>query len=150
MGDARVAGAARGARGAPAARLDARAGTAPRSTASATSTSLFLGSHSDRRARHLSGYAQSLWRWRSHLILSDNGRPNHDAGPDFVVEDDKRDLLARTKVLLNLHSSDLPYLEGLRLVDAIHCGAVVVSEHSAYTAPFAPGRRLLERPARRT
>ena len=100
---------------------------------------LFLGSHSDRRARHLSGYAESLWRWRSHLILSDNGRPNHDGGPDFVVEDDKRDLLARTRVLLNLHSSDLPYLEGLRLVDAIHCGAVVVSEHSVYTAPFAPG-----------
>ncbi len=100
----------------------------------------FLGSHTDRRARHLAGYAPSLWRWRSHLILSDNGRPNHDDGPDFVAGDDKRDLLARTRVLLNLHSSDLPYLEGLRLVDAIHCGAVVVSEHSAYTAPFEPGR----------
>lgn len=101
---------------------------------------LFLGSHTDRRARHLSSYAQSLWRWRSHLILSDNGRPNHEEGPDFVAADRKRDLLARSRVLLNLHATDLPYLEGLRLVDAIHCGAVVVSEHSAYTAPFEPGR----------
>jgi glycosyltransferase involved in cell wall biosynthesis len=103
----------------------------------------FLGSHSDRRAGHLAGYAPSLWRWHSHLLLSDNGRPNPDAGPDFVIGDEKRDLLARSRVLLNLHSTDQPYLEGLRLVEAIHCGAVVVSEHSAYTAPFVAGRDYL-------
>jgi hypothetical protein len=103
----------------------------------------FLGSRSDRRNRLLAGYAPSLWRWRTHLLLSDNGRPNHAPGPDFVTGEAKRDLLCRTKVLLNLHVDDRPYCETLRIVEGILCGAVVVSEHSSHTAPLVPGYDFL-------
>ena len=99
----------------------------------------FLGSRSPRRERFLAGYAPSLWQRRSYLLLSDNSSPNHHAGPDFAVGDAKRDLLARSRVLLNLHVDDEPYCETLRIVEAIHCGAVVVSEHSVDAAPLEPG-----------
>lgn len=99
----------------------------------------FLGARSDRRERYLAGYAASLWRWRSHVVLSDNGRPNEATGPDFLAGEDKRELLGRTKVLLNLHFDDRPYFESLRVVEGITCGAAVVSEHSTDIQPFVSG-----------
>jgi hypothetical protein len=103
----------------------------------------FLGARSERRERYLAEYARSLWRWRAHLVLSDNGRPNEASGPDFLAGDDKRQLLARTRVLLNLHSGDRPYFESLRVVEAVLSGAVVVSEHSPDCAPLVPGLNFI-------
>jgi hypothetical protein len=55
----------------------------------------------------------------------------------------RRALLARTKVLVCLHRDDKPYFEWSRAIDAIHAGAVVVSEHSSGLAPLEPGKHLL-------
>ncbi|HTH06588.1 MAG TPA: glycosyltransferase, partial [Ilumatobacteraceae bacterium] len=57
--------------------------------------------------------------------------------------DDKRRLLAATRVLLNIHRGDEPYFEWLRFIEAFHCGAVVVSEPSIDTAPFVAGRHFV-------
>jgi Glycosyl transferase family 2 len=101
----------------------------------------FLGCHSPRRLHHLNSYARVLSRWNCHVQLSDNSRPNTGNSPSFLA-DQKWDLLARSKVLINLHQGDEPYFEWLRAIDALHCGAVVVTEHSTDPAPFEPGRHL--------
>ena len=46
---------------------------------------LFMGCYSDRRGEYLAGFADSLWRWRSHMILSDNSAPNWLPSARFLV-----------------------------------------------------------------
>jgi hypothetical protein len=60
-----------------------------------------------------------------------------------VAGDDKRDLLARAKVLLNVHGEDEPYFEWLRVAEGICAGCAVVSERSSDIAPLESGRHLL-------
>jgi hypothetical protein len=104
---------------------------------------LFMGCHTERRARHLASYAPSLWRWRTRLILSDNSRPNWSASPSFVTGSDKWRLLGRSRVLLNLHQGEATYFEWLRLVEAICNGCVIVTEHSVDHEPLQPGIHFL-------
>jgi GT2 family glycosyltransferase len=102
---------------------------------------LFLGSHSPRRVRALNRYAPTLSPWNCHLQISDNSVPNVIQSTSFLAEG-KWDLLARTKILINLHQGEEPYFEWLRAVDAIHCGAVLVTEHSTGFQPLAPGKHM--------
>jgi len=102
---------------------------------------LFLGAHTRRRTKYLNGCARVLARHRCYLLLSDNSRPNPGASTTFLAEG-KWDLLTRAKVVLNLHQGEEPYFEWLRVLDAIHAGAVVVTEHSSGMAPLVPGEHL--------
>ncbi|HST34294.1 MAG TPA: glycosyltransferase family 2 protein [Solirubrobacteraceae bacterium] len=104
---------------------------------------LFLGRVSPRRERALASYAGIFERFRCHLGLSDNSRPNVATGATFVAGDDKRELLGRSKVLLNIHGEDEPYFEWLRIAEAICAGCAIVSEHSSDFAPLQWGRHLL-------
>jgi hypothetical protein len=104
---------------------------------------LFLGSRNPRRLGLLASYADSLWRHRSRVVLSDNSYPNFEASESFVVGEDKRALLRRTKVLLNIHAEERPYCEWLRLCEAILSGAVVVSEVATDMSPLQPGVHLI-------
>jgi glycosyl transferase family 2 len=104
---------------------------------------LFLGRLTRRRTLALASYAGILERFRCHLGLSDNSRPNLVSGAAFVAGEEKRDLLARSKVLLNVHGEDEPYFEWLRVAEAICAGCAVVSERSSDVAPLESGRQLL-------
>jgi len=104
---------------------------------------LFLGRLTPRRASALAVYAGVFERFRCHLGLSDNSRPNVTSGAAFVVGEDKRDLLARAKVLLNVHADDEPYFEWLRMAEVICAGCAVVTEHSSDVAPLQWGRHIL-------
>lgn len=104
---------------------------------------LFLGSESPRRLRALATYGDVLWKWRSHLVLSDNRRPNFEPSESFVADDEKWRLLRRSKVLLNVHQGDVPYFEWLRMVQAITSRCAVVSEHSVDFEPLEPGRHFV-------
>ena len=61
----------------------------------------------------------------------------------FVAGEDKLGLLARSRVLLNLHRHSEPYFEWVRVLEAVHCGAVVVSEWSRDYEPLVPGAHFL-------
>src|SRR5215210_573003 len=102
----------------------------------------FLGRASRRRERLLAEWAPSLWRRRSHIVLSDNLQPNPDSSESFVAGGAKRRLLADSRLLVNIHESEQPYFEWLRVLDAIHCGAVVVSEWASDHAPLDPGEHF--------
>ncbi len=104
---------------------------------------LFMGSVTSRRSRLLASYARTLSRYRTELLISDNSRPNHMSSASYRADNDKWELLGRSKILINVHQEENPYFEWLRVVQAISCGAVVVSEHSVDFAPLVPGRHLL-------
>ena len=103
----------------------------------------FLGCYTKRRGRLLAGYAPSLARHRCELVISDNDQPNSASGASFLAGEDKWSLLARSRVLLNVHREDHPpYFKWVRVLEAIHCGAVVVSEPSSHFEPLEPGRHF--------
>jgi hypothetical protein len=52
-------------------------------------------------------------------------------------------LLAQTRVLISLHRDDGSRFDWRRGLDAIHAGAVVVTEHSSGIAQLVPGEHLL-------
>lgn len=104
---------------------------------------LFLGRASERRERALAGYADLLERFRCEFVLADPSVPNAHAGPSFVTGANKRALLARSKVLLNVHAGEGAGFEWLRAAEAISCGCAVVSEHSPDLEPLRPGVDLL-------
>ena len=103
----------------------------------------FLGGATERRERILGGCAPALARHRCRIVLSDNSRPNVVTSASFVAGEDKLGLLARSRVLLNLHRHSEPYFEWVRVLEAVHCGAVVVSEWSRDYEPLVPGAHFL-------
>ena len=103
----------------------------------------FLGCASPHRLRALAGWGRELAGQRSCVVLSDNSRPNPRSSESFVAGDRKLDVLARTRVLLNVHRGPVPYFEWQRVLEAIHCGAVVVSEDSVDHEPLEPDAHLL-------
>ena len=103
---------------------------------------LFLGALTPRRTRWLGGCGRVLAPYNCHLLFSDNSRPNSRTSTTFLT-DEKWDLLTRAKIVLNIHQTDEPYFEWLRVLDAIHAGAVVITEHASGVAPLVPGTHLL-------
>ena len=99
----------------------------------------FLGTASARRNRLLASYAPVLARRPCRLVMVDMGRPQPVGSPGFLTGPRKRSLLERTRVLLNVHVSDRPYFEHLRVTEAILSGAVVVSEPGRGIDPLIPG-----------
>jgi hypothetical protein len=102
---------------------------------------IFLGALTARRARYLAGCAEVLAPYNCRLQLSDNSRPNH-GGATTLAADAKWDLLTRTKVVLNIHGGSERGFEWPRALDAIHAGAVLITEHSAGIGPLMAGEHL--------
>ena len=105
---------------------------------------LYLGNKRPRRLSRLAGAAGVLARDDARLVISDNDVPNLATGPSFVAGEDKRDLLASTRLLVNIHQGDEPYFEWLRFAEAAHCGTPVLSERSLRTDPFVAGVHFAE------
>jgi len=103
---------------------------------------MVLGEATPRRARYLSRAAPILARHNCLIQLADPGPHPHDT--TSYLGAGRWPLLARTKVLLNLHGTeDDRGLEWAAVLDAIHAGAVVVSEHATGIVPLDVGQHLL-------
>ena len=120
----------------------------------------FLGCWTPRRGRVLAAAAPQLARRRCHIRLSDFSRPNSERAVGFVSGAEKRALLGRSKLLLNVHQDDLPYLEWLRFVEAravrgggrqraLHLHAAVRARHALRQRLAAVARPAGGRPPRR-
>lgn len=103
---------------------------------------LFLGAHTERRARILAEHADLLARLRSRLVFSDNSRPNPAGSPGFLAGEDKWSALSQARILLNIHQGDEPYFEWHRVLQAIHCGTAVVTETSTDFGPLESGTHM--------
>ncbi|MEM8618736.1 MAG: hypothetical protein AAGF73_03350 [Actinomycetota bacterium] len=104
---------------------------------------LYFGNQRGRRLPVLAGAAESLVRHNARLLVSDSGEPNRSTSAAFVTGDAKRDLLARTGVVINIHQSSEPYFEWLRMIDVAHGGALLLSEPSVADEPFVADEHYL-------
>ena len=109
---------------------------------------VFLGGSTDRRAAALARLAPVLWDRHSELRMFTFSRPLTGDEPGIVFGADKYRLLARSKVLVNLHRSDESeadgYFEWARMVEAMANGCVVVTEASLGHEPLVAGDHFVE------
>ncbi len=108
---------------------------------------LFLGSFTQRREFLLSKWATVLWDCRTDVRLFEFPRPMSEPRGHFVAGQAKWELLASSRVLLNVHRSDVPYFEWVRVLEAVINGCLVVTESSTDYGPLVPGKHLVAAPA---
>jgi hypothetical protein len=103
----------------------------------------FLGRFTEPRAQTIARCVKTLERRRAAVYLTETIHP-HVAGSAYFLSGERRSqLLANSKVLLNVHQQKLPYLEWHRILSAVLNGCVVLSEHSLMTDPFVPGEHFV-------
>lgn len=107
---------------------------------------LFLGGDTPRRRRVLAGLAPALAERRSELRLFRFATPALTGTPGLVFGRAKYELLARSRLLVNLHRDDggPGYFEWARMVEAMANGCVVVTEPSTGYEPLVAGRHFVE------
>jgi hypothetical protein len=108
---------------------------------------LFLGSLTHRRAQILGQSAPVLAQWTCDLRLFRGDRPVRDGTQHFVSGHAKHELLAGSRVLLNVHQGERDYFEWIRIIEAVSNGCLVVTERSGGYAPLVPGRHFIQAPA---
>ncbi len=107
---------------------------------------LFLGGYTDRRAALLAQLAPLLFERHAEIRMFSFSRPLTGAEPGVVFGTQKYDLLARSKILINLHRSDESngYFEWARLVETMANGCVVLTEPSVDHRPLVAGEHFVE------
>lgn len=101
-----------------------------------------LATADEHRLRRLAAIAPDLASLRTELLLPPNELKTN-ARPDFLLAGDKWELLARTRLLLNLHRAGSTAFEWVRALEAISNGCVVLTEPSTGLQPLVPGEELL-------
>jgi GT2 family glycosyltransferase len=107
---------------------------------------LFLGGRTPRRGEKLAELAPMLWGRAVDLRLFSFSRPvTHGVG-GLVFGADKYDVLARSRILLNIHRDDSApgYFEWARMIEAMANGCCVVTEPSADHEPLIAGEHFIE------
>lgn len=104
---------------------------------------VFLGALTPRREAALAQAARHLQDLNCQLVLFEPLRPARRGDPGFYVGKEKYELLASAKVLVNLHRGDVPYLEWVRVLEAVANGAAVVTEAVADYNPLRPVDHLV-------
>lgn len=102
---------------------------------------VFMGSSTPRRQTVLATNAGLLAQHRCRVLLAPE-RPKPHAREDYLVDAEKRELLSRSSVMLNVHRGELRYFEWMRALEAICAGTVLVSELSDGYEPLVPGQHL--------
>ncbi|HVX21089.1 MAG TPA: glycosyltransferase [Acidimicrobiales bacterium] len=103
-----------------------------------------LAAQTDRRDRFLAHAATLLWDRNCDIRLFTFDRPVTGTEPGFLVGGKKFDHLARSKMLLNVHRSDVAYFEWLRVIEAVANGCAVVTEASLGCRPFVPFEHFVQ------
>ena len=106
---------------------------------------LFLGGSTPRRAATLASLGSLLWDRDVELRLFRFSAPVDGRAPGTVFGDDKYRLLARSRILLNLHRDDVApgYFEWARMVEAMANGCAVLTEPSTGYEPLVDGKHFV-------
>jgi GT2 family glycosyltransferase len=103
----------------------------------------FLGRHTPERARIIARCRPALEHRSAALYLTETVKPHVDGATYYLSGTRRSELLADSKLLLNVHQQKLAYLEWHRILSAVLNGCVVITEHSLMTEPFEPGVHFL-------
>lgn len=110
---------------------------------------LFMGAETPRRGALLSSFGETLSRRECDLRLFAFDSPASVSTPQFLTGAVKLERLATSKVLLNIHRSEVPYFEWMRAIEAIANGCVLVTEPADDLAPLVPMQHLVTVPGAR-
>jgi len=102
---------------------------------------LFLGVQTERRTQWLQDARPVLEGCRVEVQTA-AALPRAD-DPSAPLAEPRWDLLARSEILLAVHGDEDRAIDWSGALDAMHAGAVVVSEHSSAFAPLIPGEQLV-------
>ena len=106
---------------------------------------VLLGGKTERRAARLAAMAPGLWEHHCDLRLFAFTQPVRPDTPGLVFGDDKYRLLARSRILLNIHRDDERpgYFEWARMMEAMANGCCIVTEPVTGFEPFVEGRDFI-------
>lgn len=103
----------------------------------------FQGGATARRLQTVARCARHLRARRQELHLFDSAVPHRADSEHFLSGARKWELLRRSKLMVNVHRSELGYLEWQRAIGAMVNGCVLLSEHSRGFEPLVPGEHLV-------
>ncbi|MGA2320242.1 MAG: glycosyltransferase family A protein [Solirubrobacteraceae bacterium] len=103
----------------------------------------FMGAYTPRRARALARCARFLVGRRVELTMTESLRPHLEDSTHFLSGERRWAALRRSKLIINVHRSELGYLEWLRVIGAMLNGCVVLTEHSVGFEPLIPGEHFV-------
>lgn len=107
---------------------------------------VFMGSRTPRRERFLARNAGTWSALDCRFLIYEAARPILEEGTLFVLGEDRSRLLARTKLLLNVHQTEFPYFEWHRVIPAMANGCLVVTEPSTHYEPVQPFEHFVQAP----
>ena len=103
----------------------------------------FLAGVTPRRLTAVARCARHLAGRRTELHLPEALVP-HQANSDFFLSGARKwEMLSRSKLLMNVHRSELGYFEWQRAIEAMINGCVLLSEHSLGFEPLIPGEHFV-------
>ncbi len=102
-----------------------------------------LAGSTPRRLAAVAASAGHLASRRTELHMPEAFVPHLAESRHFLAGERKWELLARTKVLMNIHRSELGYFEWHRAIETLANGCVLLSEHSLGFAPLVPGEHFV-------
>ena len=100
---------------------------------------LFLGHGSERRNAFFARHADFFSTFNCHLVVSEVNRPRLAATPGYRSGDQRLALIASSRILLCVHSTERPYFEQHRAMLALANGCLLVTESSQHTEPLQDG-----------
>jgi glycosyl transferase family 2 len=104
---------------------------------------VFMGGYTTRRGRALARCSSTLVDRRTELVLTETHYPHLEDSSAFLSGAHRWSVLRQSKLMVNVHRSELGYLEWVRAIGAMLNGCVLLSEHSIGFGPLVPNEHFV-------
>lgn len=102
-----------------------------------------LASLTDRREKFLAAHADFFTARNCHLRLVPIGFAKTETTRSYLHTGERNALLQRSKILLNIHYSELRYFEWHRMLIGLANGCCIITETCEGYAPLIPGKHFV-------
>ena len=102
-----------------------------------------LASMTKRREEFLAAHADFFAARNCHLRLVPIGFAKTETTRSYLAVEDRNALLQRSKILLNIHYSELRYFEWHRMLVGLANGCCIITETCEGYGPLVPGRHFV-------
>ncbi|MGI8890489.1 MAG: glycosyltransferase family protein [Chthoniobacterales bacterium] len=102
-----------------------------------------LASITERREKFLAAHADFFAQRRCHLRLVPLGFAKTETTKSYLPVARRNEILQRSKILLNIHYSELRYFEWHRMLVGLANGCCIVTETCEGFAPLVPGEHFI-------
>ena len=100
---------------------------------------LFFGHASPRRNAFFARHADFFSAFNCHIVVSELHRPRQAATAGYLSDDERLRLVASSRIVLCVHSTDRPYFEQHRAMLALANRCLLLTETSRHTEPLDTG-----------